>query len=97
MTLDYPQVAIVVLGAGVLGAAAAWLTRRCVHIDVLRRHHEVGSAVFLQIGVMFAVLLAFVFSLVGWVITLTALARTEPASPAEVSEPLIAQPAEAAA
>jgi hypothetical protein len=42
-------------------------------------------------------LVAFLFSLVGWVITLTALARTRPDLPAEVSAAVIAQPAEAAA
>jgi hypothetical protein len=42
-------------------------------------------------------LLAFVFSLVGWVSTLTALARAAPALPTEVSEPSVALPAESAA
>jgi len=42
-------------------------------------------------------LLAFVFSLVGWVITLTALARTVPSLPTEASAPVVAQPVEAAA
>ena len=42
-------------------------------------------------------LLAFVFSLVGWVITLTALTRNVPDLPTEVSAPIVAQTAEAAA
>jgi hypothetical protein len=42
-------------------------------------------------------LLSFLLSLVGWVITLTALARTVPGLPAEVSAPVVAQPTEAAA
>jgi hypothetical protein len=42
-------------------------------------------------------LLAFLFSLVGWVITLTALTRAVPNAPAEVSAPVVAQPTEAAA
>jgi hypothetical protein len=58
----YPMVAAIVLGSGVLAAVLAWLTRRLVQFDVLQRHHEVGGAVFLQLGVVFAVLLAFVFS-----------------------------------
>ena len=33
-----------------------------VEIDLRRRHHDVGSVIFLQLGVVFAVLLAFVFS-----------------------------------
>jgi hypothetical protein len=42
-------------------------------------------------------LLAFLFSLIGWVSTLTALARTAPALPTEVSEPGVALPAESVA
>ena len=60
--LGYLEVMAVVVGAGLIAAMLAWLTRRFVRIEVLRRHHEVGGAVFLQLGVVFAVLLAFVFS-----------------------------------
>ena len=42
-------------------------------------------------------LLAFVFSLIGWVVTLTALARAAFTLPTEVSAPVVAQPTEAAA
>jgi hypothetical protein len=42
-------------------------------------------------------LLSLLFSLVGWVITLTALARTVPGVPPAVSAPAVAQPTEAAA
>jgi len=42
-------------------------------------------------------LLAFLFSLVGWVSTLTALTRTVPALPAEIPESTVAIPAESAA
>jgi hypothetical protein len=42
-------------------------------------------------------LLAFLFSLIGWVITLTALVRTVPGPPAEVSAPVVAQATEVAA
>ncbi|MEJ0017119.1 MAG: DUF4239 domain-containing protein [Acetobacteraceae bacterium] len=58
----YVMVIALVLATGLIGAGLAWVTRRYVHLDVLRRHHEVGSAVFLQLGVLFAVLLAFVFN-----------------------------------
>ena len=54
-----------------------------------------NKAEFIVFGLR--LLLAFLFSLVGWVITLTALTRTVPNLPAEVSEPVIAEPAEAAA
>jgi Protein of unknown function (DUF4239) len=60
--LGYPAVVAIVLGAGLVAASIAWLTRRLVRLEVLRHHHEVGSAIFLQLGVVFAVLLAFVFS-----------------------------------
>ena len=42
-------------------------------------------------------LLAFLFSLIGWVLTLTAFARTVPELPPDVSAPAIAQPTESAA
>jgi len=42
-------------------------------------------------------LLSFVFSLVGWVLTLTALARAVPALPPDVSAPAVALPTESAA
>jgi hypothetical protein len=42
-------------------------------------------------------LLAFLFSLLGWVITLTALARNVSSVPTEVSAPVVAQPTEATA
>ena len=42
-------------------------------------------------------LLAFLFSLVGWVITLTALARVGSGSPSEVSAPVAEQATEATA
>jgi uncharacterized protein DUF4239 len=60
--MNYPAVALMVLGSGLLAGALSWTTRKFVRIEALRRHHEIGSAVFLQLGVVFAVLLAFVFS-----------------------------------
>ena len=42
-------------------------------------------------------LLAFVFSLIGWAATLTALARTAPALPVEITAPDVALPTESAA
>ena len=42
-------------------------------------------------------LLSFLFSLFGWVITLTALTRTAPGLPPEVSSPAVARPTEAPA
>lgn len=60
--MGYWTIVLIVLGAGVVAGALSWLTRRIVPLESLRRHHEVGGAVFLQLGVVFAVLLAFVFN-----------------------------------
>ncbi|MEO8715831.1 MAG: hypothetical protein ABI369_12535, partial [Acetobacteraceae bacterium] len=60
--MSYGLIAVVVLGSGVVFGALAWVVRRLVPVDALRRHHEMGAAVFLQLGVVFAVLLAFVFN-----------------------------------
>jgi hypothetical protein len=56
-------VACLVVGLCAAAAAlASLIVSRTVPMEMRRRHYEVGSQVFLQIGVMFAVLLAFVFS-----------------------------------
>lgn len=52
---------IVLLSAGAAGLASL-LVARFVGLEVRRRHYDVGSAVFLQLGVIYAVLVAFVFS-----------------------------------
>ena len=54
-----------------------------------------NKAEFIVFGVR--LLLAFVFSLVGWVVTLTALTRAVSDLPREVSAAVVAEPAEAAA
>lgn len=53
---------LVILGAALGSAGLAWLVQRRVRAERRRHHHEVGGAVFAQLGVVFAVLLAFVFS-----------------------------------
>src|SRR5690349_14454360 len=53
---------VLVLGTGLVAAFICLLLHRIVHHDKFRRYHEVGYAVFLQLGVIFAVLLAFVFN-----------------------------------
>jgi hypothetical protein len=60
--MTYETATFMIVGMAVISAAAAVLVRRYVAFETLRRHHEVGSAVFLQMGVVFAVLLAFVFT-----------------------------------
>lgn len=53
---------LVILGAAFGSAGLAWLVQQFVRAERRRHHHEVGGAVFAQLGVVFAVLLAFVFS-----------------------------------
>jgi hypothetical protein len=60
--MTYLEVAATVLGTGLVAGFLAWAMRRLVQFEALRHHHEVGSAVFLQLGVIYAVLLAFVFN-----------------------------------
>jgi hypothetical protein len=60
--MSYTELGGLVLGTGLVAAFACALLHRVVHHDRFRRYHEVGHAVFLQLGVIFAVLLAFVFN-----------------------------------
>jgi len=60
--MNYLVACLIVLGSTAAAAVASFLVCRLAPIETRRRHHEVGSVVFLQVGVMFAVLLAFVFS-----------------------------------
>jgi len=60
--MSYIELGGLVLGAGLITAFVCVLLHRLLHHDTLRRYHEVGHAVFLQLGVIFAVLLAFVFN-----------------------------------
>jgi hypothetical protein len=53
---------IIVLFCTLLAGAVSVFVHRTVHIELRRKHNEIGTAVFLQLGVIFAVLLAFVFS-----------------------------------
>jgi hypothetical protein len=54
---------VLIILVSVAGSAGfSYAVHRLVHVDTRRRHQDVGSAVFLQLGVLFAVLLAFVFS-----------------------------------
>ena len=60
--MSYTEIVGLVLGTGFAAALTSALLHRIVHRDTFRRYHEVGYAVFLQLGVIFAVLLAFVFN-----------------------------------
>ncbi len=60
--MGYPAALLVIALAALAAALAAMVVQRVVGIEARRKHHEVGAAVFLQLGVVFAVLLAFVFN-----------------------------------
>lgn len=45
-----------------MAGAVSFFVHQTVHIELRRKHNEIGTALFLQLGVIFAVLLAFVFS-----------------------------------
>jgi hypothetical protein len=60
--MSYTAAVLVVLFIAMAAAAATIIARRAVDLDVRKQHHEVGNPVYLQIGVVFAVLLAFVFN-----------------------------------
>jgi hypothetical protein len=55
--MSYTELGGLVLGTGLVAAFTCALLHRIVHRDRFRRYHEVGYAVFLQLGVIFAVLL----------------------------------------
>jgi hypothetical protein len=60
--VNYAQALVVVTVCGTGAIALAFLVHRFIQLETRVRHHEVGTAVFLQLGVLYAVLLAFVFS-----------------------------------
>jgi hypothetical protein len=60
--MSYAEAAGIVLLC-VLGAITiSYVVHRLVRVETRVRHQEVGTAIFLQLGVLYAVLLAFVFS-----------------------------------
>ena len=60
--MGYTAASLIIIGAGLAAAFTTFLVQKAVAADLRREHHEVGATVFLQLGVIFAVLLAFVFS-----------------------------------
>jgi hypothetical protein len=48
--MSYTELVGLVLGAGLVAAITCALLHRIVHRDTFRRYHEVGYAVFLQLG-----------------------------------------------
>ena len=60
--MSYVEALFLILFTAIVSVIAATLVRRALGLDARRQHHEVGNPVYLQIGVVFAVLLAFVFN-----------------------------------
>lgn len=60
--MSYIEALVIVLLAAIASAIAALFVRGALDLDVRRRYHEVGNPIYLQIGVVFAILLAFVFN-----------------------------------
>jgi Protein of unknown function (DUF4239) len=58
--MDTPLNGVLLVGGSMLFSVAGFLSvRRYVHVDWLKRHHEVASDFFLMIGTLYAVLVAF--------------------------------------
>ena len=60
--MSYLTASLIVVISAAAAAFASYIVSRLVSLEARRNHYAVGSQVFLQLGVMFAVLLAFVFS-----------------------------------
>ena len=60
--MSYAEALLIILFTAIVAVAATNFVRRALGLDARRQHHEVGNPVYLQIGVVFAVLLAFVFN-----------------------------------
>jgi len=60
--MSYLELGGLVVATGLVASFICALLHRIVRHDTFRRYHEVGYAVFLQLGVIFAVLLAFIFN-----------------------------------
>lgn len=60
---QYPVISVALLAA-IIGSALVAVIRNWVALHFLTSHHEVAFPIFLQIGVIYAVVLAFTFSMV---------------------------------
>ncbi len=57
----FAAILVVALSAATAGTAS-WLVRQMIGPERRRQHREMGGQVFAQVGIMFSVLLSFVFS-----------------------------------
>lgn len=60
--MTYGQGALIVAACCVIAATMGFAAFRLTHVDLRRNHHEVGGMIFLQVGVVYGVVLAFVFA-----------------------------------
>lgn len=62
--MSYGTGVFIIIATILVSGAGVFLVRRVVTLEVLKRHHEIGTTIFLQVGVVYGVLLAFVVSVV---------------------------------
>src|SRR5277367_3058416 len=62
--MSYFTAILIVIFFSLLAGLCVFIVRKYVHISFLQKHHEVAFTIFLQEGVIYGVLLAFVVSLV---------------------------------
>ena len=60
--MSYAEGLLVILLTAIAAVVAAAFVRRTLGLAIRQQHHEIGNPIYLQIGVVFAVLLAFVFN-----------------------------------
>jgi hypothetical protein len=60
--MSYAEASLLIAFTTIVSVMAAGLVQRALGVDARRKLHEVGNPVYLQIGVVFAILLAFVFN-----------------------------------
>ena len=60
--MSYLTACLIVILSTVAASGASNILRRRLQLEARRRHHDVGNPIFLQLGLLFAVLLAFVYS-----------------------------------
>ena len=60
--MNYAAAVAIIVSSAWAVLALCYVVHRYVPVRTRTSHHEVGAAIFLQLGVLFAVLLAFVFN-----------------------------------
>ena len=60
--MSYIEAFFIVVFAAIASAMVAIFIRGALDLDFRRRHFDIGNSIYLQLGLVFAVLLAFVFN-----------------------------------